>query len=381
MHTNENIINILREIAKTKTIKPESLKHLSPEAQELIRNLHEDNLVQEALEFSESLNVNENWDKLKLTLTEKETTVTPLWQKAFKYAAILVVLLGLLFVFKQQFAPNESPTQVATDAIELLLEDGSVKTLDSNGNYKIADAQGKVIVNQKDDVLNYNSTSESQKLVYNQLKVPYGKTFNIVLSDGTKVYLNSGTSLKYPVHFINGKNREVFLDGEAYFEVSKDKNHPFIVNANNMNIKVLGTQFNVSSYSDEDETNTVLVEGSVSLTNENSNAPTLLKPGFKGYINKNNPTSIEIEEVDTKIYTEWMNGDVIFRNSIFKDMVKKLARNYNVTIENHYESLNQKRFNASFNRKIESIDDIMVAISEIYPFTYSKTENKIIINP
>lgn len=381
MNSSKKIIEVLREVSQTHVLNPKSLKHLTAEEQELIQNLYKDNLIDEALSFSEAIDVNQNWQELKTALVAKETPVVPLWRRAMKYAAILVVALGCLYLLKNQFSTEQQPN-VSSDAIELVLENGDIKIINVAETAEIANEKGELIGSQEGDILNYNASASSEKLVYNQLKVPYGKTFNIVLSDGTKVYLNSGTSLKYPINFITGNNREVFLEGEAYFEVAKDKAHPFIVNANNMNIEVLGTQFNVSSYPDDSEIHTVLVEGSVSLSSDIApNNTSLLIPGFKGSISRTSPKTIVLEEVDTKIYTEWMNGDVIFRNSTFKDMVKKLARNYNVTIENNYEALNQKRFNASFNRKIESIDDIMTAISEIYPFTYSKTGNQIIINP
>jgi transmembrane sensor len=381
MNTSENIVSILQDISKTGIVNPERIKGLSIEEQELIKNLHKDGLVDEALKFVNSINVDSNWKAFKKKILLKEKRTIPLWKKAFKYAAIFIVVFGSSFFLLNNFKSDDIEIKMSSDAIELILENGDKKILNANGESKIVKASGEVIGSQKGDVLNYKSNTSSQKLVYNELRVPYGKTFNIFLSDGTKVFLNAGTTLKYPVNFIKGKNREVFLEGEAYFEVSKDALHPFIVNANEMHVRVLGTKFNVSSYQDDSEINTVLVEGSVSLSNDaKPNESSLLEPGHKGSWNKSQ-SKISVEKVDTRIYTEWMNGDVIFRNATFEDMAKKLERNYNVTIENNYKDLSHKKFNASFNKKIESIDDIMVSIGEVYPFTYTKLDNKIIINP
>ncbi|MGK4568546.1 FecR family protein [Flavobacterium sp. 3HN19-14] len=126
------------------------------------------------------------------------------------------------------------------------------------------------------------------------------------MSDGTVIHLNSGTTLRYPVKFIAGENRQVFLDGEAYFDVAKDKAHPFIVNADKLNVRVLGTHFNVTNYPEDDQTDVVLVEGSVGLYGSNTTFDatknTVLKPGYKGSFNKNT-SSINTKPVVTDFYT------------------------------------------------------------------------------
>lgn len=381
MNSSEKIVAILQEIAKSGIVNPDRIKDLSIEEQELIINLHKDGLINDALSFVNSVNVGNSWEQFKKKLPFKEKSSIPLWKKAFKYAALFIVVFGCLFFLKDKFKVDETEIKISSDAIELILENGDIKILNPTGESKIIKKNGSVVVSQKGNNLNYQPNTTTQKLVYNELRVPYGKTFNILLSDGTKVFLNAGTTLKYPVNFIKGKNREVFLEGEAFFEVSKDTKHPFIVNANNMNVKVLGTKFNMSSYKDDSEISTVLVEGSVSLSNDSKPKETsLLKPGYKGSWNKSD-SNISLEKVDTRIYTEWMHGDVIFRNSTFEEIIKKLERNYNVTIQNNHKALNLKKFNASFNKNIESIDDILISIGEIHPFTHTKIDNKIIINP
>jgi ferric-dicitrate binding protein FerR (iron transport regulator) len=217
--------------------------------------------------------------------------------------------------------------------------------------------------------------------VYNTLKIPNGKRFELELSDGTVVHLNSGTTLKYPVKFIAGENRQVFLDGEAFFDVAKDKKHPFIVNADKLNVRVLGTHFNVSSYPEDDLTDVVLVEGSVGMynTNEEFNADknTILKPGYKGSFNKNN-NHINTKEVNTDMYTSWISGGLVFRDINFAAICKKLERKYDVNIVVKNQKLANEKFNASFGDK--PIEKILSYFDEVYGINYIRKDNVITIN-
>ncbi|WP_431243682.1 FecR family protein [Flavobacterium sp. P21] len=217
-------------------------------------------------------------------------------------------------------------------------------------------------------------------MVYNTIKIPYGKKFRLQLSDGTFVHLNSGTTLKYPIKFIAGENRQVFLDGEAFFDVAKDKKHPFIVNVDNLNVRVLGTHFNVSNYPEDTSTDVVLVEGSVGMYQPNEEFDalknTILKPGFKGTFNKEN-TKISTKPVITDIYTSWINGGLTFRNMTFKNIITKLERRYNVTIVNKNEKLANEKFNASF--KEESIENVMSYFNDIHGINYTIKGNQILI--
>ena len=216
-------------------------------------------------------------------------------------------------------------------------------------------------------------------MVYNTLTVPYGKRFEIKLSDGTNVHLNAGTSLKYPVKFFKGENRQVFLNGEAFFDVTSDKNHPFIVNAESLNVEVFGTEFNVSAYPEDSTTDVVLVEGSVGLYNENETLKdgVTIVPGTKGSHEKKQ-NNISTEKVNIEIYTQWMQGGLVFRNSTFENISKKLERHYNVKIINNNEHLNKEVFNASF--KQESIDIVLSYFSDSYNIEYTIQENTIYIN-
>ena len=304
------------------------------------------------------------------------------FKKYIAIAASVVVLLGVGFFYKQNIQTKTIQPKFdfkSTDIV-LQLEDGKVQIIHEDNSVQVLDSKGNVVGNQAGNKLVYENNSNLEKLSYNTIKIPYGKKFQLQLSDGTLVHLNSGTTLKYPIKFIAGENRQVFLDGEAFFDVAKDKKHPFIVNADNLNVRVLGTHFNVSNYPEDAATDVVLVEGSVGMYNSNeefnADRNTILKPGYKGSFNRENAT-IMTKPVITDIYTSWINGGLTFRNMTFKNIITKLERRYNVTIINKNEKLANEKFNASF--KEESIENVMSYFNDIHGINYTIKNNQILI--
>lgn len=344
-----------------------------------------------SISFREYLDKDKSWKEIVLKLerplkiddnkSESKVIFLKSFSRVFKYAAIAILFLGIGFLYQQGYFTNDLENTSPNQHITLQLENGNVEIINEDGSSKIVDAQGHVVGSQNGNQLVYTNKEAKETLEYNTLTVPYGKRFEIQLSDGTVVTLNAGTSLKYPVKFIKGKNRQVFLKGEAFFNVTKDKSHPFIVNANEIDVRVLGTQFNITSYLEDEYINTVLVEGSVSIydkeTTYNSEASTLLKPGFKAAWNKKE-NNIGIEEADIEIYTAWLQGKIIFKHIPFDNIVKKLERHYNVEIINNNASLGKDFITASFD--VETIEQVFKVINEIHPIEYSIRDNKIIIN-
>lgn len=304
------------------------------------------------------------------------------FRKYIAIAASVVVLLGIGFVYQKGTfkAKTEQKFDFKSTDIVLQLENGNTQIISENNKVEVRDADGNVVGNQDGDKIVYDDNSDLEKTTYNTIKIPYGKKFRLQLSDGTLVHLNSGTTLRYPVKFIAGENRQVFLDGEAFFDVAKDKKHPFIVNADALNVRVLGTHFNVSNYPEDAATDVVLVEGSVGMyrSNEEFDAAknTILKPGFKGSFNREN-NAISTKAVITDIYTSWINGGLTFRNMTFKNIITKLERRYNVTIINKNEKLANEKFNASFSD--ESIEKVMSYFNDIHGINYTIKNNQILI--
>jgi ferric-dicitrate binding protein FerR (iron transport regulator) len=299
-----------------------------------------------------------------------------------KSAAIVALLVGVGFIFKSAVIDSDATPIIPEDAIILQMDNGKIEVISEGGATTVVDTEGNVLGAQKGSQIVYKNNGYLKgELAYNTLTVPYGKRFDLLLSDGSQVTLNSGTSLKYPVQFLNIGNRQVFLDGEAFFNVAKDSVNPFIVSTSELNVRVLGTKFNLSSYPEDQYVNTTLLEGSVSVYNskdtfESSNA-SLLEPGYKAEWNKYNK-EILVEEADIAMHTDWLNGKIILRHVPFKNIVKKLERHYNVEITNHNANLDDELFTASFD--VESIEQVMETFNKTYPINYNIDNKEITIN-
>ncbi len=297
----------------------------------------------------------------------------------YRYAAIFVGLFALSYYFLTRESAEPPLLQIEDKVITLQLGDGKVKVVDAESNTQVLDKDGRAIATQTGDKIKYTDKENNKELVFNELNIPYGKKFQLELSDGTIVHLNSGSSLRYPVNFLEGKNREVFLNGEAYFKVAEDEAHPFIVKAQQVNIRVLGTEFNISSYSEDEQVNTVLVSGSVALyrgSEANSDDALQLVPFQKGSWNKTQQV-FGVEQVDTNLYTAWVNGRLVFRDATFKSIRKKLERHYNVTIVNNNKLLDENTFNAVFD--IETIEEVLEVFGRNFGIKYRIENNQIII--
>ena len=322
--------------------------------------------------------------KGKINKESKKAKMLNIFKKTFKYAALFVMAFGLgyySFINDLGYGVEVQKIVPKADDIVLTNEKGEEIVL-KNDEYKnksivTIDSKNKVV--QKSNELIYDSNPEIKELVYHNLKVPYGKRFDIYLSDGTKVYLNSGTSLRYPVKFIKDKPREVFLDGEAFFDVTESDTDLFIVSSDDISVEVYGTRFNMRNYPEDYISDIVLVKGSVGITNSQSDKVIELTPGFKGSVNKQN-FLVETTKINTKLYTSWINGEVIFRNESFNQIVKKLERLYNVTIINNHEFISKELFNANIDVENEKIEDVLSYFNQIYNIEYQTFKNKIIIN-
>lgn len=339
--------------------------------------------IQLHLEIITSMN-GPDTDKIKHTLLRKikKDKIRKNIKGFMKYAAIALLLFSLGYYIQQEYSINKETGILIPkeEAVTIVLDNGKVETLSADDNREVRDTEGNIIGKQNKSKLSYTATAKNQKLIYNTLNVPYGKKFDVELSDGTHVYLNSGTSLRYPISFIKGAARKVFLTGEAYFDVREDKEHPFVVNANEIDIQVLGTKFNVSHYPEDANINTVLVEGVVVLrrtSEEISNTePVALEPGYKAEWYRYND-EIAISNVDTDLYTAWLKGKLVFRNTPFKQIREALQRHYNVTIINRNDLLEEQMFDATFD--IETIDQVLESFNKSWAIDYTIVNNEVII--
>lgn len=296
-------------------------------------------------------------------------------QKLLKYAAFALIFLGLGFYINLLTNPKSNEDLlVKKDEVLLQTSSGESFVLNINQKEKI---ENKLNITQRINEIDYQGIENEDKDQFHTVIVPYGKRFNILLSDGTKVFLNSGSSLKYPVLFKDDETREVLLDGEAYFEVAQS-NQLFTVQSSEINVEVYGTIFNFRNYQEDFVSDVVLVEGSVGINSGLNNQIYKLSPGHKGSFIKDDG-SITSERVNTSLYTSWIDGEIVIRSESFDQIVKKLERIYNVSIINNNESDGQL-FNANINPDKETIEEVLMYFKEIYNIEYQVYENKIIIN-
>jgi len=216
---------------------------------------------------------------------------------------------------------------------------------------------------------NHIFANHSSAPIYQEIKAAYGTQAKVELADGTKVFLNSGSKLRFPQTFANQHQRMVILDGEGYFEVTKNKEQPFIVEANQLSIKVLGTKFNVDAYADNSSVSVALVEGRVELQDnsgkENNDLMQLL-PNQVASLNLADQKLSKSDVADLYKYTAWINGRIVFFGDPIQTVVKKLEKWYNVEIVIADKKLEDYRFTATFiDEPLEQILNTLGASSQM----------------
>ncbi len=296
---------------------------------------------------------------------------------SYRYAAVLVFGLFIASVFVYQFSLEESPN------ILLELSNGSKKIISLDKNQDIFNRDGELLGIQREGTISYEDITDngSAELVFNTLSVPYAKRLHLVFSDGSSVFLNAGTTIKFPVKFLKGQPREVFLNGEAFFDIVKDKKHAFIVQSNRLRTKVYGTKFNVNSYRNNELDQIVLQEGSVGVKSNGeqikTNTEILLKPNEIAILDKTD--LLYKQKVDIKSHIAWVKGVFMFKNERFEDIFKKLERHYDVSIQINQPALNDSRYTGTFD--IETIAEVLKTFSQLKGFSYEINNKEITINP
>jgi transmembrane sensor len=295
--------------------------------------------------------------RLLQQITRKYITMRRRWSVA---AAIATLLIAGGAFFYIQSHKTQAPIAKAkpivipsvapgTNKAVLTLANGDQVTLDSAGNQVIT--QGKTTVHQQNGQLQYAVNGHEDAVVYNTLTVPRGGQFNIVLPDGSHVWLNAASSLRYPIAF-SGDSRTVEIQGQGYFEVSKNEKKPFIVKANNIEVKVLGTGFDVMAYADEQHIDATLVEGAISVKHgENEER---LRPGQQASIDALTG-SMTVRAVDVDQVIAWKTGFFEFDNARLSDIMRQISRWYDIDI--HFnQPENDRRFGGRISRSLPLAD-------------------------
>jgi len=304
-------------------------------------------------------------------------------------AAAAIILMACSIALFLYLKPK---TGTATNPAMLAKADilpGSNKAVLILGNHKkivlndgkkgeIARQNGMLVTQLKSGEVVYtalNTTSQNAEAAYNTLETPKGGQFEVTLPDGTKVWLNAASSLRFPTAFV-GKERHVELTGEGYFEVAKNKNMPFTVLANGVNVKVLGTHFDVMAYADEPQVNTVLLEGSVLL--QKGDQSKILKPGELGIALKGS-NNITVNTADLETAIAWKNGLFVFKDQDIKDIMRQAARWYDVDVA-FVGDLKARNFGGKTSR-YKNITDLLTNMQLTGAIHYKIEGRRVIIMP
>jgi len=310
------------------------------------------------------INVKANWKVVEKAITpSRRIKISPL----VSYAAAVLIVFSFASVYylltkridKHQQVLAHQVIKPGSESALLILADGDKIDLSNKAQNKQVKFAGG-IVNRDSAVVKYSTVDTSKVEKFNTIVVPKGGEYNLQLCDGTTVYLNSQTSLKFPVAFV-GKRRVVYIEGEAYFKVAKNKKLPFIVKSKHMDVQVTGTEFNVKAYSDDKQIETTLIEGGVNiLSGKDKKEKAVLKPSEQARYNSDNHDLV-VEEVDVDFYTAWRNGQFVFKENRLEDIMKVLGRWYDFNVFYQNKSTRDIKFSGKIDRyeSIYSIIDVI----------------------
>ncbi|QHS60462.1 FecR family protein [Chitinophaga agri] len=225
-------------------------------------------------------------------------------------------------------AVKEAPLLPGSNKAMLTLADGTTIPLDSARNGALAQ-QGHTRITNKNGTLSYNGSGAGEKVMYNTVVTPHGGQYQLTLADGSRVWLNAASSIRFPTAF-TGKDRDVEITGEVYFEVTQQANQPFHVKVNDMQVNVLGTSFNIMAYQDEQTIKTTLVEGAVQV--KHGNDASILKPGHQASLSDRND-HFEISPADMEQTLAWKEGKFRFRNTNIRHIMRQLSRWYDIEVK------------------------------------------------
>ena len=308
--------------------------------------------------------------KKGLPLYEKASEVR-MWPRFVSAAAVLLIVSTGLFFYLKKSQDNVSVQKIArhiqdsvttpispgSNKAVITLADGSQISLTDSLTGKIAEQNGVQITKTANGKLEYSkSDDKAYAATYNTIATPRGGQFQVVLPDGTEVWLNAASSLKYPTSF-NSSERRVELTGEAYFEVAHDKARPFrVISANNQEVEVLGTHFNINSYKEEREIKTTLLEGSVKVSQLVTHSTKILIPGQQAI--STTGSAVLVKDADLREVVAWKNGEFVFNDQTLQTIMHQIARWYDVDIEYAGDQTGNKIFGGTISR-FENINQVL----------------------
>ncbi len=321
-----------------------------------------DNLAKAKNDFASQQQTEKFLTALSSKIATKENTSPQKVVKLFRWknwvaaaSLALAVGVGTTYILNKELPADSQglaivqETKDITPAISgaiLTLADGSQIVLDSLGNGQVA-KQSNTTISNNDGQLIYKAQKGASS-VYNTMSTPKGQKYNLQLADGTKVWLNASSAIKFPTAF-SGSTREVSITGEAYFEVSPDNKRPFIVDVRGMQVEVLGTHFNINAYNDEEVIRTTLLEGSVVITQSMKSKK--LIPGQQAVVSKLGLISLE-QNVNLAQVMSWKNGLFYFEDSSLQEVMREISRWYDVEVV-YQEGIPERNFEGEIQRNLK----------------------------
>lgn len=286
------------------------------------------------------------------------------WRRIAVAAAVLIlVAAGGIFLLKNKTSNKlaavekieiKKETLVGKQNAVLTLANGSKVLLDSNANGSKLNQGGVTLVNAN-GYLTYKEGKTINKVLFNTISIPRGGQYKVVLSDGSKVWLNALSSLKYPTAFTE-EMRVVELTGEGYFEVAKNAKQPFLVKVDGLKVQVLGTRFNVMAYKDEENIRTTLAEGSVKVMHGQTSAT--IRPGQQAIWSASS-NLMQVSDADLDQVLSWKRGLISFTSSDVRSIMRQIARVYDVDVQ-YKGDISKKRFNGIIDCNLELMDVLEV---------------------
>lgn len=303
-------------------------------------------------------------------------------------AAILSLLLAGVFFLGKQDSPreivkteniikqkNNNDVLPGKNTATLTLADGTTVVLDETQNGTVTTQGNTKVVKLNNGMLSYKSSHQKQiEVVYNTISTPKGGQYQLILSDGSKVWLNAASSLRFPAAF-TGKERKVELLGEAYFEVAKNETMPFKVEAEGMEVEVLGTHFNVNSYNDEASTRTTLLEGSIKINH--GNTTNFLKPGQQARLHIDGDLKI-INNADVDEAVAWKEGKFQFDRADIHEVMRQIARWYDVSVG--YKGVISSHFGGSISRDVK-LSQVLKMLEMTANLKFQIEDKHVVVSP
>lgn len=313
-------------------------------------------------------------DQIEFTPPLRRSKLTRFIPYAVAASILIVIVTTVVFYQKLPVRTGENISeQIVTDLAPggnraiLTLSDGSTVRLDSVKNGSLARQGNTNIVKQENGQLNYqeiNSGIQPVSGAFNSLSTPKGGKYELILPDGTMVWLNAASLLRYPTSF-SGNERSVELTGEGYFEVATSASRPFIVSTNGITVQVLGTHFNVTAYPDDTTINITLAEGSVKV-----NESVVLKPGQQAQVNRQGVIKKVVADLETTL--AWKEGLFVFKNTPIDDVMRQVSRWYDASIS--YQTKPSEHFNVIISRD-EPVSKLLHLLEQTQSVHF-KIENK-----